>query len=400
MSLPEEAEERSKLVAYCGRFTGNPDAAEDLAQQTLLEALRLEGSLRDPGARRSWLFGIARNVCLHWLRGHGRESRYLVGAPEQPAFSVDGDLACDFDLEVELEREELARLLDRALALLPPPTRRVLVERYVEESPQAEVAARLGLSEGAVEARLHRGKLALRRILTTEFAGEAAEYGLFAEDAGGWRETRIWCAVCGRRRLMGRLARGGELTLRCPACIPAYLREPSPNILHLSDPDVLGGVKTFKPALSRAMDQARRLFAPALSSGVISCPACGRPGPIRMGIPEYVPEPRWAESGVYFRCGGCGWVHDMSLAGLALWRPEGRCFWRQHPRIRLLPEREVESAGRRAIVTRYESLADGSRFEVVSARDGFRVLEVHGPSWALAADGGDRAIPRAGADDE
>lgn len=389
-------EERSRLVAYCAGFTASPDVAEDLAQQALLEAWRLEGRLRDPGARLSWLFGIARNVCLHWLRSRGREGRYLVDASEQRAAPSAGDTPDDFDLEVELEREELARLLDRALALLPPATRRVLVERYVEESPQAEVAARLGLSEGAVEARLHRGKLALRRILEVEFAGEAAEYGLSAADIGGWRETRIWCAVCGRRRLMGRLGRG-ELTLRCPACIPDYLREPAPNMLHLSDPDILGGVKSFKPALTRAMDHAYGLFAPALSGGAIACPVCGRRGPIRTGIPEYVPEPRWAESGVHFRCGGCGWVHDMSLAGLALWTPEGRRFWREHPRIRLLPEREVDSAGRRAVVTGYESLADGSMFEVVSARDGFRVLEVHGPPDARTANGGERAMPGAGA---
>ncbi|MBI3971765.1 MAG: sigma-70 family RNA polymerase sigma factor [Chloroflexi bacterium] len=66
-------------------------------------------------------------------------------------------------MELELERAELADLLDRAMALLPPETRLVLVERLIEQIPQAEVALRLGLSEGAVEARLHRGKLALRR---------------------------------------------------------------------------------------------------------------------------------------------------------------------------------------------------------------------------------------------
>lgn len=385
-------EERSKVVAYCARFIGDPDAAEDLAQQTMLEAWRLEHRLRNPGSRLSWLFGIARNLCLRWVRVRARDKYRARLAPRD-------DPADSFDVELELEREDLARLLDRALALLPPDTRLVLVRRYVDESSQAEIADRLGTTEGAVEARLRRGKLALRRILATELAEEAAEYGLFAEGVGGWREARVWCAACGRRRLMGRLDRGA-LTLRCPACIPGYPREPSPNMLHLSDPDVLGGVKTFKPALARAMDHAYGLFTPALSSGVIACPACGRSEPLRSGIPEYVPEPRWVESGVYARCGGCGWVHDMSLAGLVLWTPEGRRFWREHPRIRLLPEREVESAGRRAVVTGYESLADGSRFEVVSAREGFRVLEVHAPSYAIAVGSGEQATNRAGVDDE
>ncbi len=384
ISLSQRAmtEERSKLVSYCARFTANPDAAEDLAQQTLLEAWRLKDRLRDPVARLSWLFGIARNVCLHWARSRGRDQDCVRLAPREDP--VDA-----FDVELELEREDLARLLDRALALLPPDTRLALVQRYIEESSQAEIAERLGTTEGAVEARLHRGKLALRRILATDLSDEAAEYGLLAEDIGCWRETRIWCAVCGQQRLMGRIDRD-ELTLRCPACIPGYLREPSPNMLHLTDPDILREVKTFKPALSRAMGHAYGLFAPALSSGAVACPACGRSEPLRTGIPEYVPEPRWVESGVYARCGGCGWVHDMSLAGIVLWRPEGQRFWREHPRIRLLPEREVESAGQHAIITGFESLSDGSRFEVVSAREGLRLLEVHGPSSTRTADSGDR----------
>ncbi|HSH83264.1 MAG TPA: sigma-70 region 4 domain-containing protein, partial [Herpetosiphonaceae bacterium] len=60
------------------------------------------------------------------------------------------------------------------LALLPPTTRSALVARYVLELPQAEISSRLGVSEGAVEARLHRGKLALRRVLAAELREEAA----------------------------------------------------------------------------------------------------------------------------------------------------------------------------------------------------------------------------------
>jgi hypothetical protein len=65
------------------------------------------------------------------------------------------------------------------------------------------VALALGLSEGAVEARLHRGKLALRRLLTTELREDAAAYGLVAPERGAWQATRIWCLVCGQRRLWG-----------------------------------------------------------------------------------------------------------------------------------------------------------------------------------------------------
>jgi RNA polymerase sigma-70 factor (ECF subfamily) len=131
---------------------------------------------------------------------------------------VDGP-ADEFNVEVDVERHELAQLLDRALALQPPVTRQVLIESYVEEWPQAEVAARLRLSEGAVAMRLQRGKLALRRVLVTDLAQEAAAYGLVDESRQEWYETRIWCSSCGQCRYMGAFnQRTGDLVLRCPAC--------------------------------------------------------------------------------------------------------------------------------------------------------------------------------------
>src|SRR5690348_11793907 len=80
---------------------------------------------------------------------------------------------------------------------------RALIERYVEAWPLAEVAARLGMSEGAVAARLHRGKLTLRRILATDLRADAASYGLVSPDGDTWQPTRIWCPDCGTHRLLG-----------------------------------------------------------------------------------------------------------------------------------------------------------------------------------------------------
>lgn len=279
--------ERERLVRYCSRFTGDPHAAEDLAQQTLLEAWGCERTLRDPRARQGWLFGIARNLCLMRARGRAREVSRLAsldeGGWESP--ELNGRLADEFDLEVELEREDLARLLDRAMALLPPATRRVLTERYLEESPQAEVAERLGLTEGAVEARLHRGRLALRRILTTDLADEAAAHGLVSPGDAGWRETRLWCPECGRHRLLGYLdAERGEFAVRCPGCCV-----PGSNLAYAVSDELFGGVKSFMPAFSRLMLVGSIYFGEALAHGVVPCAVCARaPGAARPDRPRSV----------------------------------------------------------------------------------------------------------------
>ena len=96
--------------------------------------------LHDPAGRAQWLSAIARNVCLRWARRRSQAvTRFApLDAEVDPVTPrLEEELANDIDLERDLEREELITLLDRALALLPPATRTVLIEKYVHESPLA-----------------------------------------------------------------------------------------------------------------------------------------------------------------------------------------------------------------------------------------------------------------------
>ncbi|GER91947.1 hypothetical protein KDW_61090 [Dictyobacter vulcani] len=171
--------ERPRLLRLCSRITGNASVAEDMVQETLLEAWRHLDSLQDPEKFAPWLNGIARNVCLRWQQRQQRERSHLI---EVPARDGDGlttlaeTLLDDCDVEIELERRELASLLDQAMDLLPQQTRAMLLERYVRESPLSEIAGLLGMNVNAVSMRLQRGKLALRRALAAELKLEAEDY--------------------------------------------------------------------------------------------------------------------------------------------------------------------------------------------------------------------------------
>ncbi len=215
------AAERPRLVRLCARLSGNWDAAEDLAQETLLQAWHHADRLSDWQQAAPWLSAIARNLCLHWSRRHYREQGRLTQsayADLPSALHAAAQSHTDFDLEFELERQELVTLLDRALALLPPETRTVLIQKYVEESPYAE---QIGLSENAVAVHAHRGRRAFQRVLANELRTEAATYGLIDRVRDTWDETRIWCPWCGNRRLCGRFQKSastGVFDLRCPAC--------------------------------------------------------------------------------------------------------------------------------------------------------------------------------------
>lgn len=283
--------ERAALVRLCVQLTGQAEAAEDLAQETLCEAWRNRHKLYDPTGRAQWLSAIARNVCRRWKRdrGHGQGRRVAFDDAPLDGAPAHEDACADMgDVEIELERAELADLLDRALALLPPVTRAVLIERYIRDAPLSEVAMRLGLTEGAVAKRLERGKVTLRRVLLTELGDDAAAYGMAGGDAGVWKETRIWCPNCGQRRLLGRFDHTApEFVLRYPDCC----REPGVHVAHTVDPLVLHGVTAFKPAYSRLMRHASGYYRRALGDRTLPCAECGRLACVRMGMPEY--EPPW-----------------------------------------------------------------------------------------------------------
>ncbi|MDP9353360.1 MAG: RNA polymerase sigma factor [Chloroflexota bacterium] len=376
-ALPETVilSERSRLVRLCARLTGEPSAAEDLAQETLYEALRSSRRLRDPDKHAQWLSGIARNVCLRWARRRARESARLVRllSDDSTVFESDRWAADGFDLEQELERRELVELLDRALALLPPETRDVLVAEYVEGTPHVEQAARSGLTEGAIEKRLQRGRHALRRLLTSELRDEAATYGLIDIGDGGWQETRIWCMECGQHRLFGRFGKDHtELTLRCPDCC-----DPGTHLVYAVSPN-LRDLKAFKPALSRLMLSGRAYFRDAVTSGIRPCLGCGRLLPLQPGLIGPVSSPLATVAAVHVRCPHCDFSSSVPLNMLALALPEAQRFWRENPRMRTLPEAAVEVQGRPAIVTTFESISGSSTLQVVSRRDTCEVLGIHG----------------------
>jgi RNA polymerase sigma-70 factor (ECF subfamily) len=369
------AGERARLVRLCARLSGDRDAAEDLAQEALIEAWRHQDRLLDSQGADRWLAAIARNVCLRWARRRGRErARLAFPGYEASGADLESLPADGVDITIELEREELAELLDRALGLLPAETRRVLVEKYIEETPLAEIAARLNLSAGAAAVRLHRGRLALQRVLTTDLRHELAPYGLVAPEDDTWQPTRIWCPLCGARRLVGRLdCVSGELALRCMNC----LLIPDTYLAYSGPCEQLRGIKSYRPALSRLMALMDDHYRLRLVNRTVPCVSCGRPTPLRDGAPPDAPPLPVEIDAVYIRCAACGTLATTARAAMALCLPEGREFWRRHPKIRFRPSSPVEAAGRPAIISRLESLTDSAWLDVITDRETYEVIAVH-----------------------
>src|ERR687885_2870538 len=89
--------DRARVVRLCGSLTGDWDAAEDLAQETLLVAWRNLHKLYAPELRFKWLAGIARNICRAWMQRQRRGVRPpAAGRPGGAAPPPPGGLAGDF----------------------------------------------------------------------------------------------------------------------------------------------------------------------------------------------------------------------------------------------------------------------------------------------------------------
>jgi len=163
---------RRKIFRHAWLMCGHREDAEEVAQEALLRMFQNVEQLREPEHVRAWAFRIARNECL-------MKRRKSVFAPEQelsleefmPAKKLDGDRwtiqIADWSRlpEDQVLQGEMKTLLDRGIAELPGSYRSVLLLRDMEELSTQETAQILDLTEDVVKTRLHRARLALRKIL-------------------------------------------------------------------------------------------------------------------------------------------------------------------------------------------------------------------------------------------
>ena len=359
--------EREMLVRAFTAWCGDPTAAEDLAQETVFEVWRSTRVPDDPEGWRPWLFGVARNVFLRWRRAESRHRARVIDAPESDAHLM---LAADpWDLDELLARSDVVELLDAALARIPAASRQALILRYIDELPQKEIAARLGIGEKALEGKLHRGKRAIRRTMTAEQPDLMALLDL-TPASGAWVQTRIWCGTCGKRRLEGRWGEDGSLWLDCPSCdmppVNGWRSCDTRSFVYGADGVALRDrfrARSFRAALQPVLATSHAFARDGVYT-IDTCPHCGGETRVyRVDVSIVSPAPE-----VGARCTRCsagtgyGW-----LPGPTASHPEAQAWFRLHERHRTLPPTLVERMGRPTIVLQWESLTASER--LVAFRD-------------------------------
>jgi RNA polymerase sigma-70 factor (ECF subfamily) len=148
-----------RLLRSAYLLCGDRSEAQDLVQETFLQAFKFLHRFRGDSSAYTWLHGILRNLCHRHFRKQKRfvfGEEFLSKETSQPIASNDLDL--DF----------CAGNLAQALQKLSPEHREVVVLRYYENLKIEEISAQTGISQGTVKSRLHYAVRCLGQLLPNE----------------------------------------------------------------------------------------------------------------------------------------------------------------------------------------------------------------------------------------
>lgn len=179
---------RPRLHKFCTRMCGSPFDGEDVVQEVLADAFYNLTSLKDQSKFESWLFRIAYNRCIDFLRRtrSQTESVESLDETELPAVADDGT--------------ELALPTDEALAALvgqlPPKERAALVLKEVLDYSLSETAEVIDSTVGGTKAALHRARAKLKAmpVIRPPTLLDADQQRLFAAYADCFNR-RDWAAL-------------------------------------------------------------------------------------------------------------------------------------------------------------------------------------------------------------
>lgn len=159
-----------KIYNFCYRVCGNREDAYDLAQDTFLRVCNSIHSFRGDAPLSAWIYRIANNVCVDYIR---RQAKSRTISLDAPCVTDDGETRWQIrDHATGPEEAVLYRDLKNAvvegISRLSPDHKSVIVMHDVQHMTYQHIARALGCPIGTVKSRLNRARFALRQYLEDE----------------------------------------------------------------------------------------------------------------------------------------------------------------------------------------------------------------------------------------
>jgi RNA polymerase sigma-70 factor (ECF subfamily) len=148
-----------RLYSLAFRMLGNAADAEDLLQEIFLSAHRKLESFRGEAALGTWLYRLAMNQILDYVRSRAARTGQLTDGLEDT--SVLPDTGSHRLADRAIDRIDL----ERALGELPEGCRAAFILHDVEGLEHKEIAQVMGIAEGTSKSQVHKARLRLRKLL-------------------------------------------------------------------------------------------------------------------------------------------------------------------------------------------------------------------------------------------
>jgi len=175
-----------RVAGFVRAIIRQPDAVEDVTQLVFIKMFRRLSRLRDPAVFESWLFTLARNTGLDFIRRRSCRPNTVA---------LDDEINQIADPSNFSATDEIMAALDRALTRLDP-LDRTLVTQFVAGETYGDIAKRAGLSLATVKVRLHRVRPFLR-MWVGEMTDTRQRGGKGWRATSGHRATSTWNLASG-----------------------------------------------------------------------------------------------------------------------------------------------------------------------------------------------------------
>ncbi len=159
------ADVESLVWRVCWHYTGHREDASDCGQESMVRIWRSLKSYRGDCAFESWVYRIAANCCLDFLRKKKREKAESLEPLQEQGFDPPDHAPGTEEQIVARERQERIR---KAIAILPEDQRDALVLTQLEGKSYEETAAMLNTGPGTIKSRVNRARARLKELLRDE----------------------------------------------------------------------------------------------------------------------------------------------------------------------------------------------------------------------------------------
>lgn len=180
-------EYEKNIYAITQRMTGNAEDAADMTQETFIKAYNSLSSFRGDSKFSVWLYRIATNVCLDFLRSRSRKPTVSLSMEDDDGEEMQLDIADESQSpEMLLERGLTRDAVRRGLNALPPDYKQILLLREIQGLSYDEISDVLDLEVGTVKSRIFRARKRLCAFLMED--GNIPEFSASGKMEGGEKQ--------------------------------------------------------------------------------------------------------------------------------------------------------------------------------------------------------------------